>query len=336
MLKIAFVDFWPSPRPFDPQNNFFVHALRACTEGLEVVEPEQCEVLFYGPFGDEHRRYRECLKIFYTGENVLPDFGECHASLSFSPEAFGGKNMRLPLWYLYIDWFGVKTYGNPEWLVPLEWLIEGRPDHPSFSSKQGFCAIVYGKPIHSRIEAIASLGHYKPVDVFGKANPMAPIADGEWAKIRALSSYRFSLCYENSVAPGYHTEKLLHGKIAGGIPIYYGHQTVEFDFNPRCFIEASGLSGPDLVEYIREIDNNTRLYRQLVSEPLFLQLPDIASLCETLHGFISGKPKDVLPCNRRLSYQIAGFKRYRRDRWHTAKGMFRQWVSRLRLRGQKP
>ena len=306
-MKISFVDFWPSPRPLDIFNNFFVHALQACAENIRVVEPSSCEVLFYGPFGQEHRRYRHCLKIFYTGENILPDFNQCHASLSFSSDDCSGRNMRLPLWHLYIDWFGVRSYGNPEWLVPVDWLKYPALSDFSASSKQKFCAIVYGKPIQTRITAIAAISRYRQVDVFGKANPRAPIPDGELAKLQALSPYRFSLCYENSIAEGYHTEKLLHGKIAGGIPIYFGHPSVDLDFNPRCFIQAADLSEHQLVERVREIDSDQRLYRQMVEEPLFLQFPDLGNLCEKLLSFILNQSNTELPCNRPLPFHCARF-----------------------------
>ena len=330
-MKIAFTDFWPSPKPFEPTNNFFVYALRACAEGVEVVSPEFCQVLFYGPFGNQHRRYRDCLKIFYTGENVFPDFDQCHAALSFNPDSCNGRNLRLPLWHLYIDWFGVKSYGNPEWLVPLEWLNSTNSGKFASVPKDSFCAIVYGKPIQSRLLAISEISRYKAVDILGKANPLSPIADGEWAKLKALSSYRFSLCYENSVAPGYHTEKLLHGKIAGGIPIYYGHPSVQADFNSRSFIQAFGLTGPELIERIREIDCNHQLYLQIVSEPLFLELPDLALLCETLFGFVNNQPRTELPCNRRLPYQIARLKRHRREHWTAVKRRLKQLLKRLHL-----
>lgn len=328
-MKIAFVDFWPSPQPFDAKNNFFVHALRACAEGIEVVDPLDCEVLFYGPFGAEHRRYRHCLKIFYTGENVTPRFDECHASLSFSPDPCAGKNLRLPLWHLYIDWFGVKSYGNPQWLVPVEWLTaEGLGDFPMIAERD-FCAIVYGKSIASRVQAIQALSAYKPIDVFGKANPLAPVADGEWSKLQVLSRYRFSLCYENSIAPGYHTEKLLHGKISGGVPIYYGHPDLDIDFNPRCCIQAYGLGKAQLIERVREVDLDPDLYKQLLAEPLFERVPDLAAICETLYGFVKRQPSRILPCDRPFPYQLARMQRCQRDRWLQLKRKLKHGLGRL-------
>ena len=47
---------------------------------------------------------------------------------------------------------------------------------------------------------------------------------------------------ENQISDGYITEKLLHAKISGNIPIFYGDATVNKDFNPNCFRNASKTS----------------------------------------------------------------------------------------------
>ena len=292
MIKLAFSDFWQYPFPFEPENNFFVHALRHALEGIEVVDPSACDVLIYGPFGDSHRKHRDCLKIFYTGENLPPDYSCCHYALTFNPDPCGGRNLRLPLWYHYIDWFNVKSYGSPHWLIPLK-LLNGS-ERFSGQIAERFCAIVYGKPVRSRKLAIKAFDQYKHVDVYGKAKRATPLPDGELAKLQALSGYRFSLCYENSISEGYHTEKLLHGKVAGGIPIYYGHSSVAADFNPECCIHAASMPLAELVELVRRIDQSPAAYRQLVEQPLFSELPDLASLIESLSRLVRSAPEPQL------------------------------------------
>jgi hypothetical protein len=295
VIKLAFSDFWQYPFPFEPENNFFVHALRHALEGIEVVDPSACDVLIYGPFGDSHRKHRDCLKIFYTGENLPPDYSCCHYALTFNPDPCGGRNLRLPLWYHYIDWFNVKSYGSPHWLIPLK-LLNGS-ERFSGQIAERFCAIVYGKPVRSRKLAIKAFDQYKHVDVYGKAKRATPLPDGELAKLQALSGYRFSLCYENSISEGYHTEKLLHGKVAGGIPIYYGHSSVAADFNPECCIHAASMPLAELVELVRRIDQSPAAYRQLVEQPLFSELPDLASLIESLSRLVRSAPEPQLSCS---------------------------------------
>ena len=273
-MKVCFSDFWT---PFDPNNNFFIHIIRELYENVEVVHPEDADVMFFSVFGNENGRYKNCKKIFFTGENISPNFKKCDYSLTFEKNTYGGKNFRLPLWYLYIDWFNAKTYDNPQWLIPESYLY-GENEF-TLKPKDKFCAIVYGKQIESRIRAIQNISRYKTVEVFGKANLNQPLPDGENYKMDLISDYKFSLCYENSVTPGYHTEKLLHGKIAGNIPIYYGDKTISEDFNSECFINAVDMSDEELVEIIQKIDSDNSLYIEMKNKPLFKEKLTLGEIC---------------------------------------------------------
>lgn len=265
-MKVCFSDFWT---PFDPSNNFFTHILKELFENVQIVNPEDADVMFFSVFGNENKLYKNCKKIFFTGENIRPSFKTCDYSFTFDIDDYNGKNFRLPLWYLYIDWFKVKTYENPQWLIPEDYLY-GENEFAK-KEKNKFCSIVYGKQVESRVNSIRNISRYKKVDVFGKSNPNCNLPDGEKNKLDLISDYKFSLCYENSVTSGYHTEKLLHGKIAGNIPIYYGNDTINNDFNSKCFINATKLSNEELIERIKEIDLSKNLYEKMFNEPLFEQ-----------------------------------------------------------------
>ena len=101
-----------------------------------------------------------------------------------------------------------------------------------------------------------------------------------------ISNYKFSLCYENSITPGYHTEKLLHGKIAGNIPIYYGDETVCKDFNPKSFINTVNMSDEEVIETIKQIDTNKELYDTINSEPLFENKISLEPLIKNLYKIL--------------------------------------------------
>lgn len=280
-MKICFSDFWS---PFDPNNNFFTNILKRSFENVEVVNPEDADVMFFSAFGMENTLYKDCKKIFFTGENQRPNFKKCDYALTFDFDDYGGKNFRLPLWYLYIDWFNVKTYDNPQWLIPESYLY-GENEFIK-KPKNKFCSIVFGKLVESRLNAIQKISEYKKVDVFGKANLEYHLPDGEKHKLDLISNYKFSLCYENSVTPGYHTEKLLHGKIAGNIPIYYGDETVCKDFNKKCFINTVNMPDEEVFETIKQIDTNKELYDRINSEPLFENKISIDPIIKTLYNIL--------------------------------------------------
>ncbi len=266
-MKITFSDFWQYPKAFDPNNNFFIHIIRDLFDDVEIVYPEDADVMIFSVFGNENTRYKDCKKVFFTGENIRPNFRKCDYSFSFDFDDYDGRNFRLPLWYLYIDWFGVKTYDNPEWLIPESYLY-GENEFTN-KEKNKFCSIVYGKNIENRDLTIKKLSSYKPVDVYGKVTGARYLPDGEKKKLDVISDYKFSLSYESSVHPGYFTEKLLHSKVAGNIPIYFGDDSFDKDFNKECCINANGMGYDELLQTVVDIDESDSKYRSMLNEPLF-------------------------------------------------------------------
>lgn len=59
-----------------------------------------------------------------------------------------------------------------------------------------------------------------------------PIPKKLHSKINVLANYKFSVCYENCIAPGYISEKILDCFVSGSVPIYYGAPNIS-DFIPE-------------------------------------------------------------------------------------------------------
>jgi len=268
-MNVSFLDFWYG---FQPENNFFIHLLRLIKESVNITSPENADIIFYSCFGDSHKNFNT-KKIFFTGENLRPNFNDCDLSLSFDFDDYNNKNIRLPLWYLYIDWFNVKSYNNPEWLIPVEYL--SGDNEFTKKNKNQFCSTVFSSPYDNRFNMVNLLNNYKQVDCYGKIHNNK-LPDGEKYKMDVISNYKFNICFENSIYPGYFTEKLLHAKIAGCIPIYYSDKSYSEDFNKKCCINLIDFENEyELIEYIKLIDNDTYLYNKIISEPLFKITPSL-------------------------------------------------------------
>lgn len=266
-MKISFLDFWQYPKAFDPNNNFLIHLIKMSNDNVEVVSPENADVIIYTCFGNEHKKYNHCKKIFYTGESLRPDYNECDYSITFDFDNYDDRNIRIPLWYFYIDWFGVDTYDNPEYLIPVNYLYEDN----IFSKKEKtkFCSAVFSKNNDLRFVMSNKLESYKKVDCYGKVHTNK-LPDGELHKMNIISDYKFNLCFENTISPGYFTEKLLQAKISGCIPLYHSDKTYVSDFNEKCCINLIDFKNQDdFIEYIKEVDNDDNLYNKIKSEPLF-------------------------------------------------------------------
>lgn len=87
-------------------------------------------------------------------------------------------------------------------------------------------------------------GWNRPVHRAGRATQRAvqrasrgEIAPGIRAKRAVLSRYRFAICFENTIFPGYLTEKLFDCFLSGCIPIYWGDPSVTAHVPSACFID---------------------------------------------------------------------------------------------------
>ena len=116
-----------------------------------------------------------------------------------------------------------------------------------------------------RLDFINKLNNYKKVDMGGRChnNIDGQIKD----KIKFLNEYKFSIAMENSEGDGYISEKIMDSFRAGTIPIYYGDYLIDEFVNPKTYILIRGEKDIDKkIEYIKKIDNNDKLYREIMKE----------------------------------------------------------------------
>ena len=290
-FRVGFTCMWDG---FNAEYNMFILMLQAAYQGRPVVGvdvthhpigQEQCDVLIFGPFApaDRWKDVREDIpKIHYTGENTAP-VKEAKLNLGFKHmDGVGDEYLRLPLWMLEINWFraDVDRIQNPKPL-PIHACTKVFPE--DLAKKSKFCAFVVTNPCQpARNLAFQWLHSYKGVDSAGRLynNIGEEIfaglggGGGELKKHEFLKSYKFCLAYENASEPGYCTEKLLHAKAAGCIPIYWGDPKVERDFNLDGCIDARQFQTKEqLVQAVRKVDEDAGLWLRKFSVPA---LDDVA------------------------------------------------------------
>ena len=273
-MNVSYIDFWPG---FDVNCNWFNLLLEGTFKDRKInfnSDPDNADVIFFSCFGDKNKEYSDskAIKILYIGENVPADFSVADYCLSFDFDDHGGKNFRLPHWYLYINWWGKPNF--PHARISMEDLLKNY-DPLTVAERRKFCSIVIGNPVHNRIEVAQKLNSYQQVDGFGR------VFGNHYSgcKIELLKNYRWNICFENSITDGYVTEKLLEAKVAGCIPIYYGPFYANRDFNDSCYINYYNYNSCEsLLEDVMKIDRDYNKLISLIQQPLFNTIPSLEGL----------------------------------------------------------
>lgn len=253
-LKLDFVDFGG----INKNNNYFTNLL---SKEFDVEISDKPDILIYKEIGHINRLYN-CKKIFLTGESLLPDWERADYAITCH-HINDASHLRLP----YYVW------GSSS---PVSRLIKSNNEFDnSIISREKICSTVISnanpKRTKERINFFKKLSNHIPVDSGGSfMNNVGPIGQGEEAKLKFISQYKFNLCFENKSIDGYTTEKLTEAMMARCIPIYWGNNRVGEEFNKKSFLHRNDYSCDEsFIKHILEIHSNDYLYKEMLKEPYF-------------------------------------------------------------------
>jgi hypothetical protein len=257
-ISVAFLDF---PGNFNPDRIRKLIEMR-----YEVVLNEDApDYVVYSVFGSRFLKYPEAVRIFFTGENVHPDFNLCDYAFGYDYLEFGERYYRCPNYQLY-DQFK-------------ELCARRHSPPPPDLARRRFANFIYSnRNAHPlRDEFFVALCRYRNVDSPGRHlqncnDPIGAPYSGDWssAKVAYQRKFKFSFAFENSSTRGYTTEKIVHALAADTIPIYWGNPEIGREFNVRRIVNCHAFgSMKEVLDHIMAIDHDDALYNRIVAEPYF-------------------------------------------------------------------
>ena len=294
--KIKFVDFG---RMFNHHENDFVKALQ---KRYDVEISNEPDYVFFSDFGRTYLNYQNCIRIYFTNENLCPDFNVCDYAIGFSHLTFEDRYLRMPF-YLF-------TKLTPRAAIYASDIQKAKNKHlfteDIIKEKSGFCSFVYTHADRFRDELFRELSKYKAVNSGGgHLNNMGyRISD----KTAFESKHKFSIACENGATSGYTTEKIMQSFAAQTVPIYWGDPNVTTDYNEKAFINCNRFNNlQEIIEKVKEIDSDNDKYLAMLREPAFADTFPLNTVESDLEKFLYNIFDQKLENAQRRNNKYIGF-----------------------------
>lgn len=134
-MKTIKIKFSGMTGNFNPDNNFIVNILKK----YYIVElSDNPDYLIYSVNSKDYLKYN-CVRIYFTPENLTPDFNICDYAIGFSNIVFDDRYIRMPL-YL-VDSFA--AYKNDDYGSDLQLALEKHLNVNKYVSQKKNFAVLY-------------------------------------------------------------------------------------------------------------------------------------------------------------------------------------------------
>jgi hypothetical protein len=287
---------------------FFRLLLQESPTPIEITAPCRADIIIYGPFGREMKtvgpfikrrersnilkfRFRKTqpISILHTIENYrhndLYDY-----SIGYDYSSDQKRNFRFPYWMESIDW-------SHEGIIrskPLrlnKYLSINRllsPLGDDFIRKRnGRCAAFFGHLREPRKQMLAALKETFVVDGFGKAfdSQIKNSQSSGFYKDTVLRDYSYNLCPENSIYPGYYTEKIPEAFANGCLALGWADSNVRSDFNPDAFINLLDYADSTYQDAALVLTDK-KLMDKYAGSALFKMAPSVEPFRQYVRGIL--------------------------------------------------
>ena len=220
-LRLACLDWYPG---FDHSHIYVRLIAKALSCKIIDSDVDCADIILVGPYG----RHKFSLKkkswqiiIFASGENTRPDYRICDISFTLDLCSYGGRNLRIPAWASEFDFWGDAPAATYNFHQTSQLLSTNRPlSVKPFQTTMPCIAAIFSTYEQNRISVLQQFEKHSVIltkigKLWGNGELQRDSDILFPAKHPILVDHPFNLCFENSISPGYITEKILHARMAG-------------------------------------------------------------------------------------------------------------------------
>ncbi|MGL2506457.1 glycosyltransferase family 10 domain-containing protein [Helicobacter pylori] len=285
-LKIAVANWWGDEeiKTFKKSVLYFILSQRYKII-LHSNPNEPSDLVFGSPIGSAKKilSYQNAKRVFYTGENEVPNFNLFDYAIGFDELDFNDRYLRMPLYYdrLHHKAESVNDTTAPYKLKDNSLYALKKPTHHFKENHPHLCAVVNNEsdPLKRGFASFVASNPNAPIRnaFYDALNSIEPVTGGGSVKNTLgykvknknefLSQYKFNLCFENSQGYGYVTEKIIDAYFSHTIPIYWGSPSVAKDFNPKSFVNVHDFKNFDeAIDHVRYLHTHPNAYLDMLYE----------------------------------------------------------------------
>lgn len=271
-IKIQYLDFWNG---FHPEVYKFHEILSRHYNIVICKDPDY----IIGSMYFKNALKKDAIRIFYSGENFIPDFNIYDYAVGFDQINFQDRYAFCPNYLI-----------NDRYKEDIEKMIhKHETESIAEKKKTDFCSFVVSNAFGDDIrkDFFLALSEYKKVNSGGRFMNNTGCLDGVKDKYAFQAAHKFSICFENASYKGYTTEKLVQGFAAGTIPIYWGDPCVTDVFNEKAMIILKDRRDfKSVIERIKELDQDPVAYMEMLRQPALLNAEFISQCMDGLEKFL--------------------------------------------------
>lgn len=283
MIRVTFADFWPN------FNHEEMTVFRELSKKYKLILSDNPDVVFASVFGMSSLNYGAPI-IAIGGEKYFYNWQVTKAYISAKYSFPHASYFPYTCLFCRPDIYEKRINNNPTKFASF---VVG-------NGNVGDCTQLRVKLFLSlQTEALKKgLNIESCGNVYRNTQEKAPYPAKEYEGLHLdpvwLSKYKFNICCENSLYPGYLTEKVVQALIAGCIPISLTHESNMTILNPKAGIYGHGES--DIPTMISRVINMTEdEYQQMKTEPPFLI--DMKTLTQNFHALFISDVEKILKSN---------------------------------------
>jgi len=316
-IKISFL--WG----YDMTNTVIFHLIKILSKkDIEITPISKCDLLIFGPYDNYSikrkvirfvkkkmetfetffpnidfyllNRKIKPIKLFHSTENYYPS---TDIKYDFAITPYLGisneNHLRFACWKEYVDWSHLniprklshltKRFGS---YYKIKDLMNSQGD--LFLKKEKKICLITSHLNEPRKSMYEALSKKFTVDGYGPHynKKIFNHNSSNFTKNDIFEKYAFNLCPENTLYPGYYTEKIPEAFLGKCLPISWADNNIKYDFNENAFINLLNYSN-DNYEEICSLLKDDNFLKRYSNQPLILKKPSLDKEIEFINKLIN-------------------------------------------------